>query len=508
MKNLFVKLIPVLLILLALPACTEDEIEEPFKEGFLEFSLSTSRPDSPFSRMDQGELPAVLTLIVSAEDEYGGIILKSEELKLRKWEDSYISRPLRMKTGNYMITEFLILDKDYQVILAAPIEGAPLAYLSNDPLPLPFRVYLGESTVVTPEVLETAGKSPQEFGYTQFSFEKVKTLVFEMRVFDLNRTTNEYQLTAAHVQVSSAGGVELFDNDVDAGLNEILIRDEYFNHTILVSKINRITFDTVIVKNDLKKLTSDKDGPLDIYLDDGMIFWNKLGSLTELTNSEVGPPLAVSVPNFAPAKFDNGLYARNGSQIATMASGAFNQYIPNPLLEPWTFEVWYKPDYSVIDNRIVGSVPNGRSSVVIVNCWRWDRSVSGVRIMPIPRGYAGPTDVYADLGYYKSTYPAVYQILQPDIIDNDVSWTAGDLVHFAVVYTPPDENGNVTFKLYVNGVLHGHSSITQLIDYAEPTVAWPIYIGGDDISRVANGVVDNLKIFNLAKTNFDDRNTE
>ncbi|MEJ2005665.1 MAG: hypothetical protein P8X57_12020, partial [Cyclobacteriaceae bacterium] len=493
MKKIINFLLPILLVIF-IPACTEDEIELPFEEGFLEFSLSATDTDSPLSRSVNGELPSNLILIVSIEDEAGNQIYNSEEFKLRKWDDSYISRPVRLTTGKYAITEYVIVDKDYQVLLASPVDGSALAYLANNPLPLTFRIFLGESTVVTPEVLEASGRSPQDFGYSQFSFEKVKTLTFEMRVFDLNRSGNTYELTPAHVRVTSNTGVELFDNDIDAELSEITIRDQYFNHIILVSKPNRLLYDTIIVKNDLRKLTSDKDGPLDVYLDDGMIFWNKLGSIEELHQSEVGPPLAVSVPNFAPAKFGNGIYATNGSQIARMAAGEFNQYIPNPLLEPWTVETWYKPNYSVENNRIVGGLSNSRYTVALLNCWKWDRSIAGIRIMPIKRGYEGPTDVYADLGYYKSTYPAEFHILQPDIIDNDVSWSAGDLVHLAVVFDPTGNDGNTRFEFYVNGVVHGHSSETQIYDYAEPTVGWPIYIGLENMkfSRVCGFIVSKV----------------
>ncbi len=507
MKPLFRLFAPLLILTIfgLFVSCSEEGISDPIAEGYVEISLNDLQKDFPSGKLVEAELPEQLNLIISLEDHNGAIVWNSEEIKLKKWNESYASKPIQLRIGKYYVTEFLVVDYHYNVLLAAPVVNSPMAYLSDNPLPLDFIVYTGETTAITPEVLDATNKNPEDFGYASFKFDKIKTLDFDLRVFDFNRTTGIYELTDAFLMIESDGDV-LFENALGNSLNRITVRDGYENYLIQITKPNRVTLDTLINEQVLKKLLEDKDGPLDLYLFDGLIVWNKLGSAYEVANSEVGPSLNVpGTPNFAPGKFGNGVYPRYASEIPEIPVGVFNEFIPNPLLEPWTIEVWYKPDYSVVDNRIVGTIPYGRAHVIVANCWNWDGANAGIRILSINGGYTGPTDVVADLVYYRVL--SDYSFFRNDIIDNDVSWNAGDLVHLAVVYDPAGYDGSPRFELWVNGILHGHSAETEIHEYAEPVVAWPFYVGGHQY-RVSQGVVDNLKVFELAKTNFDDRNTE
>lgn len=89
----------------------------------------------------------------------------------------------------------------------------------------------------------------------------------------------------------------------------------------------------------------------------------------------------------------------------------------------------------------------------------------------------------------------------------DIKMEAATIIRKAAVYDPDGIDGASMFQLYVNGILHFHSNETGLNDYATPTPGWPFQIGGSEW-RHAYGVVDNIKIYDYAKTDFSDREIE
>jgi hypothetical protein len=162
------KKLPLLLLLGFALSCQNDDVIN-LKKGFIQFSF----PDNSGGKVEEGEPAAVL---ISLEDTNGIVIEQDKKLPLYSFGSGYVSESLELSTGNYKLTKFMVLDADNAVIYATPVEGSPLAYLVNDPLPVAFAVTEDGTTLVIPQVLAvTDNNTPENFGYVNFGFEVVTT---------------------------------------------------------------------------------------------------------------------------------------------------------------------------------------------------------------------------------------------------------------------------------------------------------------------------------------------
>lgn len=108
-------------------------------------------------------------LLVSLKNAEGETVLDRETLDLVPFGSSYMSVSLDLPTGDYAITEFLILDQEDEVKFATPVEGSELAVLVENPLPVEFSISDDVGTTVTLEVLEiTETTDPEDLGYVVF----------------------------------------------------------------------------------------------------------------------------------------------------------------------------------------------------------------------------------------------------------------------------------------------------------------------------------------------------
>ena len=146
-------------------SCSEEDISDPLAAGYIEISLNNVDAYFPSGQAGDNELPAQLNLLISMENINGDVVWNSREIVLQKWGNSYASNSIRLSVGEYVITKFLVFDYGHDALLAAPVAGAPLAYLAENPLPVSFVVYTGETTSVTPQVLDAFNKEPEDFGY-------------------------------------------------------------------------------------------------------------------------------------------------------------------------------------------------------------------------------------------------------------------------------------------------------------------------------------------------------
>ena len=87
----------------------------------------------------------------------------------------FISGKIEIRAGEYNLTKFMVIDPAGQVIFASPLEGSPLAYIANDPLPVTFSVYPDQVTNVAPEVIAVGNYTPGGFRICKFRSTDHKT---------------------------------------------------------------------------------------------------------------------------------------------------------------------------------------------------------------------------------------------------------------------------------------------------------------------------------------------
>ncbi len=204
---------------------------------------------------------------------------------------------------------------------------------------------------------------------------------------------------------------------------------------------------------------------------------NKLGSDSELSTGVAGPALTkVGSPAFVPAVFGNGLECLASASHALVPSGLLNA-------TRGTFEFWFKPCY---DSTNATNGGNFNSFFDTDGATLSDRFY--IR-------WTSPTQ--ARLSFFTNlnvgtsfTFPA---------------FASNDNVHLAVSWDADGISGGTDkIRVYVNG--------TQVLAYSpewksSPAITY-LYLGRNQTGWTARATFDNLKIWDVARTNFSDRFSE
>ena len=225
-------------------SCEEDDVVS--KKGRLEFTFA---PDEALSggRINQ----SASSLLVTIEDAQGNIIHERKEIPLFKFGEEYLSEPIALTSGNFKLREFIVLDENDVTIYATPLEGSPLAYLVENPLPIDLTITKNNLTRITPQVIKVEGNSSVDFGYATFSFDVVNTLTFSAGIMIYNSTGKTFELAGASVKIIS-GEETLYHMEVPALTNDIRVKDGYDNYSLTVTKDGYGSYERDFTATELK----------------------------------------------------------------------------------------------------------------------------------------------------------------------------------------------------------------------------------------------------------------
>lgn len=156
----------ILIVAVVFYCCKEQDENLPRIKGKILFSPEqVGRSDG---RINEQAKAAFVYL--SLKDSAGNAI-ESLKLSLFTLGQGFITENFEMETGNYYLTEFIVLDSSSNVIYATPLEGSGLAKYVDDPLPIEFKVGNGE-TRIKPQVLAVQPTDDSElFGMVSFGFD-------------------------------------------------------------------------------------------------------------------------------------------------------------------------------------------------------------------------------------------------------------------------------------------------------------------------------------------------
>lgn len=249
------------LMLIALVAgfisCEENALETN-PEGSLSIGVVVDQ-ESPAMKSAENDT-AIINLfiaVVSVIDEEGEMVLQDEKIELYRFNDQFVSEEIRLIAGHYDLVRFLVMDPNGNVLFAAPMEGSPLDYLVYDPLPIHFRIWKEENTLVSPEVLPTWNHTPEDFGYLSFGVSVVRPLVF----FTAAYMCYENSMIMAPSLITSAEMLVRADSTwrhiykLEPKINRIIVRDGFPCYYIMVKKEGFIPFEGRFLRDELRKHT-------------------------------------------------------------------------------------------------------------------------------------------------------------------------------------------------------------------------------------------------------------
>ena len=203
MKKILIMLLPA--IMLGIGGC-EKTNDNPSEKGEIEFVLNSGNTSLKSTPNDT--IPATSWhLLLTVTDRSGVPVFEDEMLDVYQFGDGFMSEKLKIESGSFKLTKFMLIDPSGKVMYAAPVEGSPRSYLVNNPLPTAFSVSPGGLTTLSPEVLSVTGAVPSEFGYVSFGMRIVNPLeVHVVVMLDNPLIMAPTQITDAKVLVSSEGG--------------------------------------------------------------------------------------------------------------------------------------------------------------------------------------------------------------------------------------------------------------------------------------------------------------
>jgi hypothetical protein len=141
-------------------------------------------------------------ILVSIEDMEGNMVVTDKMIPLFVFGNGFVSEKLEIKAGEYKLVKFMVINSTGEVLFASPLEGSPLAYLVDKPLPISFQIYPNQVTTIAPEVLEVGDHTPGHFGYVNFGVQIIHPLDFYVVcILDNPLIMAPTQLTTANLTV-------------------------------------------------------------------------------------------------------------------------------------------------------------------------------------------------------------------------------------------------------------------------------------------------------------------
>jgi len=236
----------------------ENRLNQTGLKGNAEFSVALPADNGTKSGGDS--VTASYQILASVEDLNGNSIFTDKLIPLYVFGTGFVSESIEIEAGEYKLTKFMIINMSGEVIYAAPLEGSPLAYLSEKPLPLNFNILPYQVTRILPEVLAVDSQTPDKFGYASFGMQIIKPVdLWAMCVLDPGILMPPVTITTAKLTVYAPDGWHYTFN-LEAAVNHLVIRGGYNSYTLVLEKDGYLTQKLQFSATEI--LATTKDNPL------------------------------------------------------------------------------------------------------------------------------------------------------------------------------------------------------------------------------------------------------
>ncbi len=169
MKNLLTLCISFLFLGNGCNSDQENIISQEKGELMLGFDLIQKNKSSRIANT----IPSGSAIRLSIQNSEGVPIFTNKVISILKINENWISEPLPIPTGSYILTELLILSPNNEILYAVPLQDSPVADLVLTPLPVSFVVNPNEIINLNIELLHANDLNPADIGYVTFPFKTV-----------------------------------------------------------------------------------------------------------------------------------------------------------------------------------------------------------------------------------------------------------------------------------------------------------------------------------------------
>jgi len=236
----FYSLIAVLILLTF--SCKKENTNDE-KQSTIEFIFGLNTLKSASS----DSLLGATAIVISLETMDGTEVYNNKQVSVSNKNGNYSSGPISINPGAYKLTKFMVIDNEGAVNQVVPIGSSQKSFTSKT-LPLNFTVGNGEMANLTLQVMNTAGKVPQEFGYVSFNFIGEATFDFMVSAYIYNADIQNFELTDAHLTILNESNI-LVDQDIKSEANNTVLKEGNGKYILMVRKDGYNTWTDTLSSN-------------------------------------------------------------------------------------------------------------------------------------------------------------------------------------------------------------------------------------------------------------------
>jgi hypothetical protein len=224
----------IVLTITGLSSCKKETISNA--TGTIEFSINLPEGTGVLKSTNTDAEIVSYQLLISVEDTKGNPILSDKLVPLYTFGTNFISEKVELRSGEFRLTKFMVIDPSGAVLYATPVTGSDLAYLTGRPLPVLFKIVSGQTTPVLTEVLLVGNQSPALFGYAVFGIQIIKPLDFyTFCIIDNPLIMAPVKMTSAKLTISNNNGW-IYTFNLRDSVNHLTIRGGSDKYTFLLEK--------------------------------------------------------------------------------------------------------------------------------------------------------------------------------------------------------------------------------------------------------------------------------
>lgn len=234
---------PRILILIAFAALMlqncSNENEETLSQAKTKMTFTLYNADLANGRKQSSDIKNVTSVSISITTATGEEVMTHQNINVSAFGDGFVTEPIELETGHYILTDFFLLGDSSTVLYATPHKGSFLGSLPKQPLDRNFSIAWNKTNTMAMEVVEVDGYTPEDFGYKSFSVEALKFFPLSVKINKQGKsvfTSAEAFLlqgidTIGSYNIGTSPKLIKFNGDPNAEYDLVVIKDAFGRYT-------------------------------------------------------------------------------------------------------------------------------------------------------------------------------------------------------------------------------------------------------------------------------------